>query len=86
MWTDQEAEETSNPGNFIEFVCFRAETDKLLCDHLQSAPRNALYTSKNELIHVVGKSIQSDTLAEVREAKFYTVIAGFSGSTLCSEV
>lgn len=65
-------------GNFLEFVRFRAETDRVLHMHLQSAPKNAKYTSKtiqNELIHVIGRHIQSNILLEVKNAKFYSVIA-----------
>ena len=49
---------------------FRAESDDVLRHHLQSAPRNAIYTSKtiqNELIHVVGTKIRCDILREVEQ-------------------
>ena len=77
-WTEQEEHEAENHGNFIELVRFRAETDDLLQSHLKNAPKNAMYTSKtiqNELIDIVGKSIRSDILSEVMEAKYYSVIA-----------
>ncbi len=67
-----------NEGNFIELVRFRAETDKILADHLSHAPKNAQYTSKNvqnELIKVVGDEISCGILEEVRVAKFYSIIA-----------
>ena len=35
-----------NPGNFIELVRFRADTDSALAKHLKNAPQNARYTSK----------------------------------------
>ena len=46
----------------------QAETDEVLANHLQSAPRNALYTSKtiqNSLIDVVRQRILRDIVAEV---------------------
>ena len=78
MWTNEGESEPDNHGNFIELVCFRAESDEVLRHHLQSAPRNAMYTSKtiqNELINIIGSMIQSDILREIKQAKFYTVIA-----------
>ena len=75
-WEDTEYEH-SNPGNFIELVCFRAETDNILSEHLKNSPRNARYTSKtiqNELIEVVGKYICNEIIAEVKKIKYYTVI------------
>ena len=68
----------SHQGNFIELVHFRAETDEVLADHLQSAPRNALYTSKtiqNSLIDVVRQRILRDIVSEVNRAKYLTIIA-----------
>ena len=67
-----------NEGNFIKLVRFRTETDHILANHLSKAPRNARYTSKtiqNELISVVDQSIQNTIVNEVKEAKFYSVIA-----------
>ena len=58
-----EEERCSNEGNFIQLVRFRAETDPVLADHLANSPENATYTSKtiqNELINVVGNTIQRD--------------------------
>ena len=76
-WEDIE-DEYSNPGNFIELVRFRAETDNTLSEHLKNSPRNARYTSKtiqNELIEVVGKYISNEIITEVKKSKYYTVIA-----------
>ena len=64
----------SNEGNFVELVRFQAETDAVLAEHLA----NTRYTSKtiqNELVEVIGDSIQNDIIAEVKQAKFYSVIA-----------
>lgn len=78
LWTNNGESESDNHGNFIELVRFRAESDEVLRHHLQSAPRNATYTSKtiqNELVHVIGSRIRSDILREIEQANFYTVIA-----------
>ena len=34
--------ESANEGNFLQLVRFRAETDQVLVDYLQHAPKNAL--------------------------------------------
>ena len=76
-WTEDD-EAHSNEGNFVELVRFRAETDPILAQHLAKSPRNARYTSKtiqNELVEVIGESIRNDILADVKRAKFFSVIA-----------
>ncbi len=49
---------TTNPGNFLALLKFRAESgDSVLANHLQSGSKNALYVSKtiqNELIEICG--------------------------------
>ena len=75
---DFEQGRSSNQGNFLELVRFRAETDEVLANHLKIAPRNALYTSKtiqNSLIDVVRQRILNDISSEVNRAKYYTIIA-----------
>ena len=70
--------EEHNLGNFIEMLKFRAENDHVLAEHLQGAPRNATYTSKtiqNEMIDVIGTTIQSDILKEIKGAKYYSIMA-----------
>ena len=57
---------------------FRAETDPTLANHLKESPRNARYTSKgiqNELIEVVGNTIQLDIISEVQAAQYYSIVA-----------
>ena len=77
--TEQEEDhEAQNYGNFIELVRFRAETDEVLHTHLRLAPKNACYISKTiqkKLIDIIGKSIRSDILSGVQNAKFYSIIA-----------
>lgn len=78
VWTNKGEGESDNHGNFIELVRFRAESDEVLRHHLQSAPRNAIYTSKtiqNELVHIIGSRIRGDILREIEQEKYYTVIA-----------
>ena len=77
-WVDIEEDISSNQGNFIELVRFRAETDNVLSTHLQNSPVNARYTSKtiqNELIEVIGKHVRNDIIDEVKTSKYYTLIA-----------
>ena len=62
----------------MQLVRFRVETDQVLADYLQHAPKNALYMSKtmqNELVAVVGDHIRKDIVSEVKVAKYYSVIA-----------
>ena len=59
----------SNHGNFLALLQFRIQAgDKILSDHLQSAPANATYTSKtiqNELIVICGDLIHNKILERV---------------------
>ena len=43
---DSTASESVNTVNFIQLVQFRAKNDDVLRIYLETAPRNALYTSK----------------------------------------
>ena len=75
---DWQASEVGNQGNFAQLVRFRADTDKVLAEYLQGAPKNAQYTSKtiqNELVTVVGDRIRESIINEVKDAKFYSIIA-----------
>ena len=58
----------SNHGNFLALLQFRIQAgDKILSDHLQSAPANATYTSKtiqNELIVICGDLIRNKIFVE----------------------
>ena len=70
--------EERNPGNFIELLQFRAEHDHVLAQNLQSAPYNATYTSKtiqNEMIDAIGIVIRNNILKEVKNSKYYSIIA-----------
>ena len=70
--------ECHNPGNFIELVRFRAQTDHVLRAHLNTASKNAHYTLKtiqNELINVISMTIRHDIVGKVKRAKFFPIIA-----------
>ena len=52
--------------------------DLILKEHFETAPKNAVYDSKtvqNELKGVIGEWITRKIVQEVKEAKFYAVIA-----------
>ena len=70
---------SNNPGNFqalLQFQC--AAGDTVLAKHLQSCARNATYHSKttqNEIVDVLGSMITETIVAEVKKAKFFSVIS-----------
>ena len=70
---------TSNHGNFLALLQFRIQAgDKVLSDHLQSAPANATYASKtvqNELIAICGDLIRNKILEKVCQACYFSFIA-----------
>ena len=75
---DSTASDSDNTGNFVQLVQFRAENDDVLRTYLETAPRNALYTSKtiqNEMISVIGSAIQDNIIEEIHTAKFFTILA-----------
>ena len=75
---DHTATEDDDKGNFIDAVEFRAKTDEALRMHLEKAPRNALYTSKtiqNDMISIVGNAIRNEIIKEIKEAKYFTILA-----------
>ena len=68
-----------NSGNFVELLIYRVRgEDKTLEDHLQSAPRNAKYTSQyiqNELIKYYRDSIVKQLMGKVKESIYYSILA-----------
>ena len=74
-----ELDSSANRGNFQALLKFRVDAgDKVLKEHLETASRNATYTSKeiqNQMIVICGDIIRSKILMKVKEAKFYSVIA-----------
>lgn len=75
----EQANQGSNQGNFRALLDFRIDAgDVVLAEHFKNAPRNAQYNSpliQNDLIVCIGEWIREKILHEVREAKFFSVIA-----------
>ena len=68
-----------NPGNFKALLQFRVESDDLILkEHFEKASKNAVHNSKtiqNELICVTGEWLTNKIVDEVKESKFFTVVA-----------
>ena len=69
-----------NPGNCLALLRMFAKTDNILHNHLQQPrARNATYispTTQNEIINIIGYDIiRTNIIANVRRAKFYSVLA-----------
>ena len=79
---------SNNPGNFQALLQFRVDSgDKDLANHFQTCPRNATYHSKtiqNEIIKSMGKFIRQKLSNEIKEARFFSVIADEASD--CSNV
>lgn len=76
----EDSKRGSNPGNFLSLLHLMSENDEVLRNHLRVPDRrNATYISphsQNEVISIIGKGfIQHQLLCEIREAKFYAVLA-----------
>jgi len=73
-----ESPDSLNKGIFQELVIFLADVgDKVLSNHLQSAPDNAKYTSpqiQNEMIRIIGSSIQDKIAKKIQKASIFTVM------------
>ena len=69
----------SRSGNFHALLQFRIDAgDSVLKQHLQTASKNVKYTSKtiqNDMINVCGRLIQDKILCEVKQARFFSIIA-----------
>ena len=71
---------SQNPGNFRALLRFRVDSgDEVLKEHLETAPKNAMYTSntiQNELITIIGSWFQQKILAKVMAgSKVYSILA-----------
>ena len=81
---------TSDTGNFQGLVEFRAETDKVLQQHLESAPCNAKYLSpdvQNDLVSACGYQIRKKLVTEIEEAKYFAILADETTDTsTCEQV
>lgn len=69
----------NNRSNFNALLKFSIDSgNDTLKQHLQTCASNATYISKttqNNLIQIIGDEIQSQVLAEVRDAKFFSILA-----------
>ena len=70
----------NNPGNFQEILKFLSCFGKnsVFEDHLQNAPKSATYRSKtiqNEIIAICEEIITSRLVFEIKEAKFFSILA-----------
>ena len=68
-----------NPGNYQALLKFRCGAgDTVLAEHLSKCAKNATYRSKttqNDIIEILGGMITEKVVAEVNEAKFFSVIS-----------
>ena len=66
-------------GNFIELLNFRVRAGDInLGEHMRKSAENASYISKttqNDLIKCCGSVISDQIICEVKEAKFFSIIA-----------
>ena len=75
---DYTADPSTNKGNFLALLEFRARTDATLQDFITNAPRNACYTSKtiqNDIIELCGNYVREYTNAAVIKGGYFTIIA-----------
>ena len=76
---DTTATESANRGNFISLVKFRAQTDDILRNFIEHAPKNGTYASKkvqNDLIDICGDYVRECTSAPVlKNNSFFSIIA-----------
>lgn len=68
-----------NRGNFQALLRFRIDAgDMVLKKHLETADRNAVYTSKeiqNQMIVICGDIIRGKILQKVQKARYFSIIA-----------
>ena len=75
---DDSTSDSSNKGNFLAILQLLAKHDEQLMSHLQTAKKNALYTSKtiqNEVIQLIGNHITGKILKGLQGRGFYSIIA-----------
>ncbi len=73
-------DDTNNPGNLQELLKLLVHCmgSSFLQQHIDSAPQNATYRSKttqNEIIQICGEKILSRLCREIRDAKFFSILA-----------
>lgn len=75
---DDSTSDSSNKGNFLAILQLLAKHDEQLMSHLQTAKKNALYTSKtiqNEVIQLIGNHITGKIFKGLQGRGFYSIIA-----------
>ena len=80
-------EDPTNPGNFIEILKYGARCGNLMDVLFENCPSNQTYRSKtiqNEIINICGELITEKIVEEIKDAKFFTVLA--DEATDCSNV
>ena len=69
----------SDCGNFQSLWDFRVESGEMILQkHFETAPRNATYRSKTiqtELISCLGEVITGEIVNEIKDSKFYAIMA-----------
>ena len=71
-------DDTTNSGNFIETVKYGARCGNLMDEIFKDCPSNQTYQSKtikNEIIKICGEMITEELITEVKEVKFFCVLA-----------
>jgi hypothetical protein len=79
---------TDETSNFKAVLDHIASYEPDVANHLANAPRNARYTShrtQNDFIDLIKKQIQSSILQDVRNGKFYTILADESADVSGTE-
>lgn len=75
----KDSSDTENHGNFRALLNFRVDAgDTVLGEHLDTASRNATYTSsiiQNQVINVVADQVRMKIIRKVHQAKWFSVIA-----------
>lgn len=69
----REGDGSGNRGNFLEIVNHQAKYDEILRKHLETAPKNAVYTHhdiQNELIQLCADNVRSQILAMFNRGYF----------------
>lgn len=82
-------EKTKNPSNFQELLKFRIDSgDKVLESHLKNCAKNASYRSKtiqNEIIVSAANLIRRKIANEIKDARFFSIIADEASDTSNTE-
>ena len=70
----------SNPGNFIAILnyLYSCGENENFRDHYDNAPKSATYKSKttqNEIINICGAMITEKIVSEIKDAKFFSILA-----------